>query len=503
MVRFLSPSGLLLLRPLRSKIHDRCRYAHVARNSDAFTPQVANSKSLRMFTLLALLLLFVNAALCQTVTALYSFGSQNGSALPQDVALAQGRDGELYGTSEGGVISYGSIFKVSTSRVFTELFDFNNSNFSQEGCCPGQGLTLASDGNFYGVADGAGTGQVGVFFSITPNGTLTAIHDFTGGSDGATPFARPTEASDGNLYGTTEGDGTGSTVYVYTPSSGAFSTIYQFSGLVSTAPFIQGTDGSLYGTTSNGGWAHCGSVFKMSTAGVLLQSAPFLCAAGGAGPNAGPLLQASDGNFYGVTESGGLRNGGTIFKMTPDFQISILYTFMGKSAGTKDGFTPTAGLIQATDGNLYGTTAEGGSNGMGTLFQISTSGTYKLLYNFNGAAGKAPQGTLMQHTNGMLYGTAQQGGASKLGAVYQVNLGLGPFIAFVNRIGKIGQTVQILGQGLTGTTSITFNGVPATFSVISPTYLVATVPGGASTGPVVVTTPTATLTSNHNFQIIQ
>ena len=94
---------------------------------------------------------FLNVARCQSVAALYNFGSQNGSAAPQDVALVQGRDGRLYGTSEGnGTTSYGSIFKVSTSRVFTELFDFNNSNFSQDGCCPGQGLTLASDGKFYG-----------------------------------------------------------------------------------------------------------------------------------------------------------------------------------------------------------------------------------------------------------------------------------------------------------------------------------------------------------------
>jgi uncharacterized repeat protein (TIGR03803 family) len=444
------------------------------------------------------------AAYSQTVTTLYNFNSQNSSQYPQNVALAQGRDGELYGTSEGnGTTSYGSIFKVSPSRVFTELFDFNNSNFSQDGCCPGQGLTLASDGNFYGVADAAGTGQVGVFFSITPNGTFTAIHDFTGGSDGATPFARPTEASDGNLYGTTEGDGTGSTVYMYTPSSGDFSTIYQFAGNTVIAPLVQASDGFLYGTTANGGWAHCGSIFKMSTVGVLLQSAPFLCGAGGAGPNSGPLLEASDGNFYGVTEAGGLRNGGTIFKMTPDFQISTLYTFQGKSGRSRDGFTPAGGLIQATDSNLYGTTAEGGNYGNGTLFRISTSGSYSSIYSFNAVSGKLPQGTLMQHTNGLLFGTAQEGGTNNLGTVYELNLGLAPFITFVQRMGTVGQTVEVLGQQLTGATSVTFSGVPASFTVAGPTYLVATVPSGATTGPVVVTTPDATLTSNVNFVVSQ
>lgn len=449
-------------------------------------------------------LTFLNVAYGQTVTALYNFGSQNGSAAPQDVALAQGRDGQLYGTSEGnGTTSYGSIFKVSASRVFTEIFDFNSSNISQDGCCTGQGMTLVSDGSFYGAAlSGSGNSQNGVFFKINSLGAYTAIHVFTGGTDGSLPFAPPIQGSDGNLYGIAfNPGGNGSTVYQYS-LSGDFNTIYEFAGLYSIAPFIQGTDGFLYGTTTNGGWAHCGSVFKMSTAGVLLQSAPFLCGAGGAGPNAGPLLEASDGNFYGVTESGGLRNGGTIYKVTPDFHISILYTFMGKSAGTKDGFTPTAGLIQATDGNLYGVTAGGGSNGMGTLFQISTTGAYKLLYSFNGAAGKAPQGTLMQHTNGMLYGTAQEGGANKLGTVYQLNLGLGPFITFLQHMGSVGQTLEILGQQLNGATSVTFNGVPATsFTVASSTFLTAVIPSGATTGPVVVTTPTATLTSNVNFRV--
>jgi uncharacterized repeat protein (TIGR03803 family) len=433
--------------------------------------------------------IFLSSARSQTVTALYNFGPQNGSAAPEDVALSQGRDGELYGTSEGnGTTSYGSIFKISTSRVFVELFDFNNSNFSVDVCCPGQGLTLASDGNFYGVADGAGTDQVGVFFNITPSGTFTAIHDFAGGSDGATPFARPTEASDGNLYGITEGDGTGSTVYKYTPSSGNLSTIYQFSNVSVVAPLIQASDGFLYGTTANGGWAHCGTIFKMSTAGVVLQSVPFLCNAAGSGPGGGPLLQASDGNFYGITEVGGLRNGGTVFKMSPDFKISTLYAFTGKSLATKDGFAPIAGLIQATDGNLYGATAGGGANGMGTLYRISTSGEYQSLYSFNGSAGKEPQGTLTQHTNGMLYGTASEGGTYKLGTVYQVNLGLAPFITFVQRTGSVGQTAQILGQQFTSATSVTFNGIPATsFTVSSPTFLLATVPDGATSGPVVVT----------------
>ena len=138
---------------------------------------------------------------------------------------------------------------------------------------------------------------------------------------------------------------------------------------------------------------------------------------------------------------------------------------------------------------------------MGTLYRISTSGEYQLLYNFNGAAGKAPQGTLMQHTNGILYGTAQLGGANRLGTVYGLNLGLGPFITFVRSSGAVGQTAQILGQQLSGAASVTFNGVEAAFTVVSDTFIQATVPAGATTGTVSVLTPSGTLNSNPQFVV--
>ncbi|HEY6769840.1 MAG TPA: choice-of-anchor tandem repeat GloVer-containing protein [Candidatus Sulfotelmatobacter sp.] len=439
------------------------------------------------------------AAQGQTVSALYNFNGQNSSQNPQAVMLAQGRDGELYGTTTGGGVD-GSIFKVSTSRIFASLFVFNGT----DGDVPSEGVTLADDGNLYGVAGLGGSGNNGLLFKISPSGAYSVLYEFTGGSDGFSPVAAPIQASDGNLYGTTEfNNAGGATLYEYAPSSGDFSVIYQFSRGSIVAPLIQASDGFLYGTTSNGGWANCGTIFKISTIGKLLQSVPFSCHAAGAYPIFGPLLQASDGNFYGTTDEGGASNKGTIFRTTPDFKVAILYSFLGHTKSAVDGSLPTAGLTQATDGNLYGTTSQGGASGAGTLFRISMAGDYKMLYSFNGSAGTAPEGTLMQHTNGMLYGTAAVGGTNKLGTVYQVNLGLGPFITFVQRTGSVGQTAQILGQKLTGATNVTFNGVPATsFTVASPTFLLATVPSGATSGPVVVTTPGATLTSNVNFNVV-
>jgi uncharacterized repeat protein (TIGR03803 family) len=447
------------------------------------------------FCLMVAFLLTTLAAYGQTITALYSFPGKNGTGEGPEAAVAQGQDGELYGTTRNGLD--GSIFKVSISRAFEQLYSFGAHDGA---CCPVGGVTLASDGNFYGVAQLGGTSGNGALFKITPSGSYLEVYEFDGKTNGGTPAAPPIQASDGNLYGITDnGFGTGSTVYRYT-LAGDFSTIYQFSGAYSRgAPLIQASDGFLYGTTAIGGSTNCGAVFQMSTAGVLLQTVSFPCGAGGAFP--GPLIQAADGNFYGTTEEGGVKNQGTIFKMTPDFQLSVLYTFLGHTNNAVDGADPIAGLIQATDGNLYGATAEGGSLGVGVLFRISIDGSYELLDSLNGADGALPEGTLMQHTNGMLYGTASGGGTNKLGTVYQLNLGLGPFITFVAASGQAGRTVQILGQGFTGATSVTFNGVPATFTVASPTFLLATVPSGATTGPVVVTTPDVTLTSNVNFVV--
>jgi uncharacterized repeat protein (TIGR03803 family) len=213
----------------------------------------------------------------------------------------------------------------------------------------------------------------------------------------------------------------------------------------------------------------------------------------------GPLMQAADGNFYGTTSSGGSAgNYGTIFKLDQSESVSILHDF-----NYNDGANPVAGLIQGTDGKLYGTAPYGGTNNAGTLFQLGTPGSFATLYHF-GPRGETPLASLMQDTNGTFYGTTYAGGRDGYGIVYSLNMGLGPFVAFVQATGKVGGSVQVLGQDLTGTTTVTFNGVPATsFSVKTDTYMTAIVPAGATTGPVVVTTPTGTLTSNVSFRISQ
>jgi uncharacterized repeat protein (TIGR03803 family) len=324
---------------------------------------------------------------------------------------------------------------------------------------------------------------------------------FKGGSDGALPGAPPIEGSDLGLYGTTNGNAaTAATIYKYTPSTGAFTTLYQFDqahGQLVTAPLIQATDGSLYGTAYQGGANNCGSIFKLTTSGALLWYYSFPCGQGGANP-VGPVIQASDGNFYGTTSQGGSIGFGTVFMLSRNGKVSILHRFQGSPT---DGSSPFAGLVQATDGKLYGATSGGGTSNTGTLFQITTTGNYQLLYNLD-IHTTNPVGTLSQHTSGLLYGTAEFGGQFGFGTVYSLDMGLGPFVALPRRAGKVGSSAQILGQALTGTTSVTFNGVASTFRVVSDTYLTAVVPSGATSGPVVVTTPSGTLTSNKSFKII-
>ena len=450
----------------------------------------------------------------QTVSKVFAFRQGADSAYgPLYVTPAQGRDGDLYGTTAGDryPTNLGDIFRVSTSGVGTTLYNFSGTAESY----PSYGLILATDGNFYGTV-GGGSANLGALFRITPDGVYTVVYNFQGLDDGAYPAYSPIQASDGNLYGAAGGvygqnDGT---IYKYS-AAGSITTVFALSadgtqGNYFSSPPIQGADSNLYATTSEGGAFGCGTILKLNTAGVLLQQYDFRCKKYGASPTG--LMQASDGNFYGTTQEGGINTTGcyagcgTVFKMTQSGVVTLLHKF--GNSHDYDGAYPLSGLVEGTDGNLYGSTEDGGySEGRdGTLYMITTSGTETVLGHFYSGdpAGHTPFGSLMQHTNGKFYGTTYEGGLLSGGTVYSLDMGLGPFITFVQATGKIGQTAQILGQGLTGTTSVTFNGVSAaSFAVNSDTSMTAVVPAGATTGAVVVITPSGTLTSNRSFRVSQ
>jgi uncharacterized repeat protein (TIGR03803 family) len=461
--------------------------------------QVTQVKHLTAILAASTAMLLLPTTHAQTVTNLYSFTGSNSSGNPVYGALAQGRNAKLYGTTVGPSGTAGTIFAITTSGKESQLYEFGT-----DGANPTAGLTLGADGAFYGATYSGGSSGNGVLFKLSAAGVYTDLHSFSGGSDGAAPYGAPVQASDSNFYGTTGGTGAtagASTVYRY-EMNGTFSTIYNFDtlhGAYVVGPLVQGSDGNLYGTAPGGGANSCGTIFKISTAGVMLWYYSFTCGNDGAFPYGG-LLQASDGNYYGTTLRGGSSTWGVVFKLDQQGNVSTLHTF-----NYLDGADPFGGLTQGTDGNLYGTTSSGGSsaNPAGTLFQINTSGVFKVLYSF-GQAGKAPYAPLVQQTNGNFYGTTNGGGQYGYGTVFKLDMGLGPFVSFVRNNGKTGATAQILGQGLTGTTKVTFSGVKATsFRVVSDTYMTAVVPTGATTGPVVITTPSSSLTSNVSFRISQ
>lgn len=471
-----------------------------SRQSSPYESRVSSS----LLTIVVLGLLVVPAS-AQTFQSLFEFVDYHkDGAVPAEVAPAQSRDGMLYGsTDQGGAYSQGTIFRFDPStNTHTVLHDLAGS----DGLGPYGSLTLGTDGNFYGVTQSGGSGLVGVLFRVTPAGAYRVLHSFMGGSDGSYPYAPPIEATDGNLYGTTSGVlGRIATVYKYS-RAGQFSTIYQFdgsAGLIPLSPLLQAQDGNLYGTANSGGAYGCGTVYKLSRTGTLLHSHSFDCGANGAYP-VGALIQASDGNFYGATQHGGLPGDpygdGVLFKLTQEGGVSAAYKF--GSSSSVDGSQSNIALLQATDGNLYASTLSRGLFGQGTLFRYGLDGTYSSYDDFSQGTTQVYASSLAQHTSGVLYGTTAYWVGGN-GTVFSVDIAATPFIALVRYSGRVGDTVQVLGQGLLGTTSVTINGSPAAFTAASDTFLTATVPAGATSGSVVVTTASGALTSNRDYRIVK
>ena len=473
------------------------------------------------------------AAPAQTFTTLYNFCSQSNCADgsgPTD-GLVQATDGFFYGTTLRGGTGVGTVFKISATGTLTSLHSFNDS----DGLNPFDGVIQASDGNFYGTTFSGGNINLGNIFKMTPSGTVTQVYSFcsqSGCSDGAMPYAGLVQGADGNYYGTTQMGGNGhcqglgvgcGVVFKVTPG-GTLTVLHAFAGADGVAPYsglVQGADGNFYGTTQYGGAYNncpegsglgCGTVFRITPGGTLTTLYEFCSrpnCTDGYGPQSG-LVQAADGNFYGTTHWGGtqLDGNGTIFRITPNGALTTLHSFAGFPT---DGANPIGGLIQATDGNFYGTTPSGGANFLGgTIFRMTPNGALTTLYSFCALShcddGSSPDGTLLEATDGNLYGTTSSGGTGcnggfcGYGTVFKVSLGLGQFVTLQPTSGGAGTPVTIRGTNLGGATRVTFNGTPAQFTA-SSSEITTTVPTGATTGTVQVTTPSGTLNSNGDFQV--
>jgi uncharacterized repeat protein (TIGR03803 family) len=301
-----------------------------------------------------------------------------------------------------------------------------------------------------------------------------------------------------NGYGTVfkiAPDGTLTTLYSFCSQSGCANGGHPVGGL------IQAGSGNLYGTASEGG-LNGGTVFRITTSGALKTLYAFCSqprCIDGSSPLGG-LIQATNGSFYGTTNTGGINfYYGTVFEMTPGGTLTTLYSFCSQS-GCADGAQPLMGLVQATDGYLYGTTSS--SSSFGTIFKISLGGTMTTLYNFGGTGAETPDAALVQATSGNFYGSSKYGGKFGAGTIFVLSTGLGPFVETRPTWGKVGGHVEILGGNLTDASSVIFNGVPALFRAVSNSLITATVPSGATGGTVQVVTPILTLPSNAPFHVL-
>jgi uncharacterized repeat protein (TIGR03803 family) len=364
-----------------------------------------------------------------TFTTLHSFAGTDGSK--SFAGLVQGRNGILYGTTYfGGAKNDGEVFQITTAGNLSTLHSF----CSTSGCVDGEYSyavpVQGTDGNFYGTTYLGGSKGDGTVFKMSPAGVLTTLHSF-GGPDGSQPLAGLAIGSDGNYYGTTNlgGAHNGGSVFKITPT-GQFTLVHSFcsksacaDGQNSYAGLIRATDGSLYGTTLSGGSHGYGTVFKISPSGIFSTLYSF-CSQSGCTDGEFPqtaVMQASNGNLYGTTILGGAYGSGTIFELTPAGTLSTLYNVCPES-GCPDGNYLYAALIQAKDGDLYGIMQVGGANGSGTIFKITLSGTLTTLYSFCSQPactdGQYPAAALVQARNGNLYGTTADGGAHGDGTVF-------------------------------------------------------------------------------------
>jgi len=263
-------------------------------------------------------------------------------------------------------------------------------------------------------------------------------------------------------------------------------------------PPVLDTEGNLYGATFTGGNEGGGLLWELTSSGAYKILHNF-CHQSGTCGSEGPyaIFRDSKGNIFGTTQYGSVQNsGGAVFEFSAEGRYHVLHNFdfYHSPVWPSDGFT------LANDGNLYGVTG-GAEFNAGSIFSVAPDGRFKTLYTFTGNNGTLPVGPLFQGTDGNLYGTTIYGPGNSQGTVFKFSNGLSPLVETVPTAGKVGKRILILGNNLTGSTSVMFNGVPAEFTVEKDTFIRATVPAGATTGTVSVVTPAGILNSNPQFVV--
>jgi uncharacterized repeat protein (TIGR03803 family) len=375
-------------------------------------------------------LLVPNRALAAPTTV-HAFDGTDGREPFAGVIL--GADGNFYGTTSRGGTGVtnpaGTVFKMTADGTVTTLYTFD---FQLTGDTPHAGVVRDGDGKLYGTTRGTGAYQGNAFRVGGGFQDLHAFSGFFGGADGAHPEAGLLIGPDGKLWGTTFNGGAhdiGTVFRVGTDGAG-YTVVHSFNGLADektdltpVGGLVNGGDGNLYGTTS-GGTTTKGTVFRITTAGVLTTIHRFN-GADGATPS-GDLIRASDGRLYGTTSTGGAQNAGTIYRIATDGTFTSLHSF---DTAVGEGSQPDGGVFEASDGNFYGVTLSGGESFLGTVFVLTPNGDFATITSFGVSAtvGWSPRGPLVQGTDGFLYGVTNSGGdgcAGGCGTVYKLAPGV-------------------------------------------------------------------------------
>jgi uncharacterized repeat protein (TIGR03803 family) len=361
-------------------------------------------------------------ARAQTYTVLYSFKGGTTDGRNPEGGLFLDKAGNLYGTTVmAHAPANGTSFKLATSGTETITHTFKGTT---NGANPYGGLTRDASGNAYGTTSTGGASNDGTVFKLNSSG-VTVLHSFTGSPDGAFPYAGLILDTAGNLYGTTSAGGASNSGAVFKlDTTGKETVLYSFTGgtdgAFPYASLLRNAAGNLFGTTSAGGITAgncfpfgCGVVFMLDTTGKETVLYSFTGNPDGAFPYAG-LITDSAGDLFGTTYnggSGGCTNGcGTVFKLDKTGSETVLHDFIGYPT---DGAFPFAGVVRDPAGNLYGTTAYGGASDNGMVFELGPTNTETVLYSFTGKAdGAVPHAPLVMDPAGHLYGTTYNGGVT-------------------------------------------------------------------------------------------
>ena len=393
----------------------------------------------RVLWAVALVLPALGASAGVYFTSLYSFAGTNDGANPY-CALAPGDDGNLYGTtSSGGAYNLGTVFRISPAGALSCLHSFNGT----DGAAPFAALVRGKDGNLYGTTYAGGAGHAGTIFQFQTNSTLTTLFSFPGTNDayqGSYPGAALVQAPDGSLWSTAGyggltnasygGNGYGTVFQLATNGTLAVPVVFaNTNGAYPASGLVLGQDGNFYGTATWGGqgitssFQGYGTIFKLTPGGEFTNIYMFSGFEDG-GFIYGRLTQGRDGYLYGAALGGGALGYGTLFKVSTNGSFVPLHTF-----SYYDSSSPYGGLIEGSDGNFYGTTYGYFFNsGYGSVFRVTPDGTFTNLLFFNKTNGAYPVAALVQGADGNFYGTTSAGGTNGLGTVFKLSVPLPPVI---------------------------------------------------------------------------